>query len=179
MKWDPRAASADSGSPEWRAMRITRSAMGLVLAAVLVGVAGCGSGGEQAGEAPPAETSSAAVPTTEQDTPDAPTTEASEEPTESASEEPTEEAPAEEIVITIRNFEYEMPESVPAGAEITVVNEDTAPHTVTTTETEDFDAIAEGGQTVTFTAPTEPGEYPFICTYHPNMTGTLVVSSDG
>ncbi|KRF09418.1 hypothetical protein ASH00_00775 [Arthrobacter sp. Soil782] len=72
-----------------------------------------------------------------------------------------------------------MPDSVPAGAEITVVNEDTAPHTVTTTETEDFDAIVQGGETVTFTAPSEPGEYPFICTYHPNMTGTLVVSSDG
>lgn len=91
----------------------------------------------------------------------------------------TAEAAAGEIVITIRNFEYEMPESVPAGAEITVINEDTAPHTVTTTDSDDFDAIAQGGETVTFTAPEEPGEYPFICTYHPNMTGTLVVTADG
>jgi len=36
---------------------------------------------------------------------------------------------------------------------------------------------AEGGATVDFefTAPEEPGEYPFICDYHPNMTGTLLV----
>lgn len=150
-------------------MNITRSAIGLVLVAGMVGVAGCGSGGEQAGEAPPAETSSAAAePTTEEATSE-----------ETASEEPSEEASAEEIVITIRDFKYEMPETVPAGAEITVVNEDTAAHTVTSTETEDFDAVAQGGETVTFTAPTEPGEYPFVCTFHANMTGTLVVSSDG
>lgn len=159
-------------------MNIPRNALGLILATALIGLAGCGSGGEPTSEPPPAETSSAAEATAEA-TPEE--TESSGEPTssEEASEEPTEEAPAEEIVITIRDFEYEMPETVPAGAEITVVNEDTAPHTVTTTETDDFDAIVQGGETTTFTAPSEPGEYPFICTYHPNMTGTLVVSSDG
>lgn len=155
-------------------MNIKRSALGLGLALVLVGVAGCGSGDQPAGEAPPAETTGAAETAPEE-------TAAAEEPTsaDEASEEPAEEAPAEEVVITIRNFEYEMPETVPAGAEITVVNEDTAPHTVTSTETEDFDAVAQGGETVTFTAPSEPGEYPFVCTFHPNMTGTLVVGSDG
>lgn len=159
-------------------MKVPRSTLSLVIAAMLVGVAGCASGGEPTSEPPPAETSSAAEPTAEA-TPEE--TAAPEEPTSSgeASEAPAEEAQAEEIVITIRNFEYEMPETVPAGAEITVVNEDTAPHTVTTTETEDFDAIVQGGETTTFTAPSEPGEYPFFCTYHPNMTGTLVVSSDG
>ncbi|WP_458115522.1 cupredoxin domain-containing protein [Arthrobacter sp. D2-10] len=165
-------------------MNIPRSALGLVLATVLVGVAGCASGGEPTSEAPPAETSAAAETTAESTPEETGSAEessepASEAPSESASEAPSEEAPAEEIVITIRNFEYEMPETVPAGAEITVVNEDTAPHTVTTTETEDFDAIVQGGETTTFTAPSEAGEYPFFCTYHPNMTGTLVVSSDG
>ncbi|SDH50572.1 Plastocyanin [Arthrobacter subterraneus] len=153
-------------------MNIPRSALGLVLAAALAGLAGCGSGGEPTSEAPPAETSAAETTAAE---PEA----TAEETASWAASEPAEEAPAEEIVITIRNFEYEMPDSVPAGAEITVINEDTAPHTVTTTETEDFDAIVGGGETTTFTAPSEPGDYPFICTYHPNMTGTLTVSSDG
>lgn len=165
-------------------MNIKQNALNLVLAAALIGVAGCASGGGPAAEAPPAETSSAAEATSEETPAETesgePTAdETSADATDEASEEPSEEAPAEEIVITIRNFEYEMPDSVPAGAEITVVNEDTAPHTVTTTESEDFDAIAQGGETVTFTAPEEPGEYPFFCTYHPNMTGTLVVASDG
>lgn len=158
-------------------MNIPRSALGLVLAAALAGLTGCGSGGEPTSEAPPAETSAAETTAAE---PEATAEEtASGEASEAPASEPPEEAPAEEIVITIRNFEYEMPDSVPAGAEITVVNEDTAPHTVTTTETEDFDAIVGGGETTTFTAPSEPGDYPFICTYHPNMTGTLTVSSDG
>jgi plastocyanin len=25
------------------------------------------------------------------------------------------------------------------------------------------------------TAPSQPGEYPFHCSYHPNMHGTLIV----
>lgn len=158
-------------------MNIPRSALGLVLAAALAGLTGCGSGREPTSEAPPAETTVAETTAAE---PEATAEEtASGEASEAPASEPAEEAPAEEIVITIRNFEYEMPDSVPAGAEITVVNEDTAPHTVTTTETEDFDAIVGGGETTTFTAPSEPGDYPFICTYHPNMTGTLTVSSDG
>ena len=158
-------------------MNIPRSALGLVLAAALAGLTGCGSGGEPTSEAPPAETSAAETTAAEPEATAGET--ASGEASEAPASEPAEEAPAEEIVITIRNFEYEMPDSVPAGAEITVINEDTAPHTVTTTETEDFDAIVGGGETTTFTAPSEPGDYPFICTYHPNMTGTLVVSSDG
>ena len=31
--------------------------------------------------------------------------------------------------------------------------------------------------TGTFVAPSTPGSYPFGCTYHPDMAGTLVVTS--
>ena len=34
-------------------------------------------------------------------------------------------------------------------------------------------STAEG--TKTLTAPSQPGEYPFYCVYHPNMKGTLIV----
>ncbi len=39
----------------------------------------------------------------------------------------------------------------------------------------DFDVTIAGGATETFKAPDESGEYPFHCTYHGNMTATLVV----
>ena len=82
--------------------------------------------------------------------------------------------PAEEVVITISDFSFEVPDSVPAGATITVVNEDSVFHTVTADDGA-FDRAAPGGESVTFTAPEEPGEYAFHCTPHPNMTATLVV----
>lgn len=108
---------------------------------------------------------------------DEPTTSASTEPepSETAAEEPeeTEEAP-EAVTITIEGFEYTDPGTVAPGTEITVENLDDAAHTVTH-EGGAFDLTIAPGETATFTAPDEPGEYPYICTFHAGMTGTLVV----
>ncbi|WP_258069925.1 cupredoxin domain-containing protein [Arthrobacter sp. SX1312] len=84
-------------------------------------------------------------------------------------------APAEEAVITIADFEYQMPESIAPGAEVTIINEDSAPHTVTAGGDGEFDVEVGAGETVSFTAPEEAGEYEVICTYHPEMSGTLVI----
>ena len=86
-------------------------------------------------------------------------------------------ATADTVTITMENFAFS-PESpqVRPGEKITVVNKDSAAHTVTATEGDAFDtgSIADG-KSGTFTAPSEPGEYAFVCTFHPNMTGTLIV----
>jgi plastocyanin len=79
-------------------------------------------------------------------------------------------------MITIKDFEYEMPESIAPGATVTVVNEDDAPHTVTAKDEGGFDVDVPAGETATFTAPEEAGEYAVICTYHPEMSASLVVS---
>jgi plastocyanin len=78
------------------------------------------------------------------------------------------------FVITIKDFGYTTPASVSPGATITVKNEDDTAHTVTADSGNAFDDQAPTG-TSTFTAPTEPGSYPFHCTFHPEMHGTLVV----
>lgn len=78
--------------------------------------------------------------------------------------------------ITISGMAFGAPITVSPGATITVVNDDTVEHSVTSNPKGAFDTHVDGGASKTFTAPTEPGTYPFTCVYHPSMTGTLVVS---
>lgn len=78
--------------------------------------------------------------------------------------------------ITIKDFAYGAPLRVAPGAVVTVTNMDSAGHTVTADQGEAFDVDVRGsGGTATFTAPSAPGSYPYHCTYHPNMRGTLTV----
>lgn len=78
-------------------------------------------------------------------------------------------------VIIIRNFKYEVPDSVKPGSMVTVTNTDSAPHTLTAKDKGGFDVEVHAGETVIFSAPDSPGRYAFVCTFHPQMTGTLVV----
>lgn len=128
--------------------------MGVLLAGALVGVAGCGASEDSGTPAPETTTSPAAEETTT--SPAATPEETTEAPTEATEEESASEEPA-------------------AAAEVTVINNDSASHTVTSDEEGMFDSVFGPNETVTFTAPDEPGDYSFICTYHPAMVGTLVV----
>lgn len=80
-----------------------------------------------------------------------------------------------ETRLAIRGFAF-IPQDlkVRPGQKITVVNQDSAPHTATATDGKAFDTgeIA-AGQTAIFTAPDKPGSYPLICSIHPCMKGTL------
>lgn len=80
-------------------------------------------------------------------------------------------APAE---IVIKGFKYQGAETVSPGATISVTNEDIEAHTITADTANAFDATIKVG-TDTFTAPTEPGTYPYHCIFHGNMKGTLTV----
>ncbi|MDA8047076.1 MAG: cupredoxin domain-containing protein [Actinomycetota bacterium] len=77
--------------------------------------------------------------------------------------------------IVIKNFTFVPARlTVAPGATVTVHNEDSATHTVTGKPFDTGDI--RGGTTTTFTAPGQPGTYPYMCTIHQYMTGTLVVS---
>ena len=80
------------------------------------------------------------------------------------------------VTVSIADFSYEPAEiSVAPGAEITFENEDEAKHTATA-EDESFDTDSiEGGESGTVRAPDQAGTYDFVCTFHANMNGTLVV----
>lgn len=84
--------------------------------------------------------------------------------------------PAGAATITIADMKFGEPVTVPAGAQITIKNDDSAEHSVTSQTAGQFDVHVEGNQQGTLTAPTEPGEYAFYCVYHPSMKGTLIVT---
>ncbi|MFE1788719.1 cupredoxin family copper-binding protein [Streptomyces sp. NPDC059525] len=83
-----------------------------------------------------------------------------------------------EARIVIENFTFSPADlQVRPGEKVTVVNRDSAPHTVTATGGQTFDTgTISAGATATFTAPSAPGAYPYLCTIHPNMKGTLTVA---
>ena len=124
----------------------------LALVVMLSGTAGCG-----AGSSTPSATGNPTASTTSAGT-------------------ATGSAPAASATaITIKDFAYQTPPSVSPGATVTVTNTDTAEHTVTADDGSAFDVEVKSSGTATFTAPSKPGTYPFHCTYHVNMHGTLTV----
>lgn len=81
------------------------------------------------------------------------------------------------LTVEIKNFAYTPKEvKVKPGEKFLVINRDSTEHTLTASTKGGFDTGLLGkDESVTVTAPTEPGEYPFLCTPHTFMTGTLVV----
>jgi plastocyanin len=79
--------------------------------------------------------------------------------------------------ITISGFAYSGTMTVKPGQKVTVTNDDSVTHTLTDKVSHKFDTgdIPGSGRRKTFTAPTQPGRYPFGCTIHPDMKGTLLV----
>jgi plastocyanin len=86
---------------------------------------------------------------------------------------PTASPPPARGTINIDHFRF--PGSVTVGAEITVVNNDPDRHSVTSDSIGEFDVQVQPSSTASFTAPYEPGSYPFHCLYHSSMNGELVV----
>lgn len=79
--------------------------------------------------------------------------------------------------VKISNFKFS-PASVTVkhGARVTVTNRDSAAHTATADDGHSFDTgnLADGAsQTISVS---KPGSYPYHCTIHPFMHGTLVVN---
>ncbi|MGC4948849.1 cupredoxin domain-containing protein [Streptomyces sp. DT224] len=96
-------------------------------------------------------------------------------PTESAT------SPATDIggtKITIKDFKFRPASlTVRPGAKVTVINSDTTAHTLTASKGSLFDTedIAPG-KSATITAPARSGDFPYTCTIHPFMKGTLTVN---
>lgn len=80
--------------------------------------------------------------------------------------------------ITIAEFAYGDPLTVPPEALIRVVNEDSAEHDVDAKDGTSFDTeLLAQGEELTFNAPAEEGTYELTCSNHPDMSGELIVAS--
>ena len=119
-------------------------------ALVLAGLAACGGGDkEEAADAP--------APAANSDTADDPA------------------AGADSI--TMKEYKFDPAElTVKPGATIKITNKDAIEHNFVDSKNGINSGDIKGGATATVTAPAKAGTYPYICTYHPAMTGTLVVS---
>ncbi len=154
----------------------TAGASALVVAVLL---SGCGSAEDDetgtpaspSASTPGAEQTETSATESETPTGDAQTTTSE----AAAPSSPDDEEAAEAAVITISEFTFEVSGTVGPGTEVTVVNEDSVGHTVTSDEEGLFDVAVDGGEEATFTVPEEPGEYSFYCRPHPYMTSVLVV----
>ncbi|MBA2390875.1 MAG: hypothetical protein H0V67_11540 [Geodermatophilaceae bacterium] len=80
-----------------------------------------------------------------------------------------------EATITIVDFAYGDPLTVAPGTEVTVINEDSAPHNANDAGGAFEQELLEQGESATFTAPDEAATYDLICTAHPDMSGQLIV----
>jgi plastocyanin len=81
-----------------------------------------------------------------------------------------------DVTVKIRNFKFEPANlAIAVGKTVQFINLDEEPHTATATDGA-FDSKAlDTNQTWNYTA-TMPGTYPYICSVHPFMKGTLTVT---
>ena len=77
--------------------------------------------------------------------------------------------------ITIASMSFGQPITVSPGAQITIKNDDSVEHSVTSDAADKFSVDVDGNEQGMLTVPTEPGEYAYHCKYHPSMHGTLIV----
>jgi len=81
-----------------------------------------------------------------------------------------------EFAVVMESFAFTPAElTVPVGATVTWTNRHGARHDVVAADGTFTSPLFAEGETFSFTF-TAPGEYPYICTIHPGMEGTIIVT---
>lgn len=147
---------------------IVRAGAGLAIAIL---VAACDS--SPATSAPTQATQPTAAPPT-----DAPTTAATAAPTVAAiCEDVTDSGAATTVSAAVGGFEWDPPTvEAKVGDVITWTNGDSVPHGVATDDGSCRMTRNMGGGQSRSLQFTTAGEYPFHCTVHPDMKGTLIIT---
>jgi plastocyanin len=128
-------------------MHIKRTLSGVAASAALAAMLGCGGGDaqERTAQATPSPTAAAEMPAPKQD------------------------------LVTIEGYEFRPKRlTVQVGERVTWVDKDAANHTVTFEGGPGDLGNVDPNERVS-TKFSSPGTYSYVCTYHPNMRGTVVV----
>jgi plastocyanin len=81
-----------------------------------------------------------------------------------------------DVTVKIRNFKFEPANlAIAVGKTVQFINLDEEPHTATATDGAFNSKALDTNQTWNYTA-TKLGTYPYICSIHPFMKGTLTVT---
>jgi len=89
----------------------------------------------------------------------------------------TQEIPAG-ATVRIVNLAFEPAEvTIPTGTAVSWMNEDSVPHTVTSTDGAFDSGIFDPGGNFTWTFD-QPGSFPYACQIHPQMQGTVVAEGE-
>jgi len=84
-------------------------------------------------------------------------------------------ASASEVTVDIRDFVFFPADlTVDAGTKVTWVNYDSAPHTATGTSDDWDTGRLDRNERAAVTFET-PGDFPYLCVYHPNMKAVVTV----
>jgi len=83
--------------------------------------------------------------------------------------------PAKSAEVKIDNFSFGPATfTVPVGTTVTWTNHDDIPHTVVSTDKVFKSKVLDTDEKFSFTF-SKAGTYPYFCSIHPKMTGTVVV----
>jgi len=86
-----------------------------------------------------------------------------------------EQAPAKNVEIKIDNFSFAPGTlTVAVGTTVTWINHDDIPHTAVSTDGVFKSKVMDTDEKFSYTF-TKAGTYPYFCSIHPKMTGTIVV----
>lgn len=78
--------------------------------------------------------------------------------------------------VAIRAFQYQPASvTVQVGDTVTWTNDDLVPHTATATKGKRFNSGSIDAKQAWRYVAKQKGTYPYECTFHPTMKGTLVV----
>jgi plastocyanin len=90
----------------------------------------------------------------------------------------SQEVPADATTVRIVNLAFDPAEvTIPTGTAVSWINDDSVPHTATSTDGVFDSGIFDPGANFTWTF-NEPGSFPYQCQLHPQMQGTVIAEGE-